>query len=492
MTGERFANVVLGGGSVLSITSLAYLILRHGWAAHYLAIGILAVGLVAALKLPVRHRINMALAVLSLVSTGYFSEAVCAVLQLMPPSNLIAPNMPMAFGDNAEVVKEQAKVAQAHTVPFDTRSKLKAIMDLRAQGLDAWPDIAAEALLEGWEEGKAATAVKINGVGVMPLSGIAGKPTVLCNESGQFIIYESDEYGFNNPKGLWGSGQLKIGAVGDSFTHGKCVPSDKNFVSLIRQQQPSTLNVGRSGNGPLCDLAAIKEYLSIVRPKVVLWEYFEGNDLADLEVELRNPILRRYLEAEFSQHLHSRQPAIDQALMEYVESVRHSREPLGHLRQYLVRQHSLSGVLDDVEGFIKLAHARQQISQAVQRLKPKDAREFLVRTTQARADDIELFRRILEQAKVSVEAWGGTMTFVYLPQWERYADVQYASKDRDRIIEVVKQLGIFVVDLHPAFIKHGDPVSLFPFRRYGHYTEEGNRLVAEEILKALAGVNHEA
>lgn len=475
---------------MVSIASLAYLILRHGWTIHYSTIGTLAVVLAAALKLPVRHRINMAFVVISLVSTGYFSEAVCAVLQLMPPSDLVALNLPMAFGDNAEVAEELAKIAQESGTAFDTRSKLKVIMDLRAQGLDAWPDVSASALFDGWEEGKAGTAVGISGVGVMPPGGIAGKHTVLCNERGKYITYESDEHGFNNPKGMWGSGQIVVAAVGDSFTHGKCVPSDKNFVSLIRQQQPATLNIGRSGNGPLFDLAAIREYLTIVRPKVVLWNYFEGNDLADLEVELRNPILRRYLEAEFSQHLYSRQPAIDQALMEYVESVRHSRKSLGRLKQYVARHRSLSDVLDEAEGFMKLAHVRQRILRVVQVLKTKDARESLVETAAAQAEDIELFRRILGQAKVNVEAWGGTLVFVYLPQWERYVDVEYASKDRDSILEVAKQLGIFVVDLHPAFIKYGDPVSLFPFRRHGHYTEEGNRLVAEEILKALAGVKH--
>ena len=31
----------------------------------------------------------------------------------------------------------------------------------------------------------------------------------------------------------------------------------------------------------------------------------------------------------------------------------------------------------------------------------------------------------------------------------------------------------------------GDPLSLFPFRRFGHYNEAGNRVVADTVLKGM-------
>ena len=34
---------------------------------------------------------------------------------------------------------------------------------------------------------------------LLPLSGISNATTVLCNESGEYSIYQSDRYGFNNP-----------------------------------------------------------------------------------------------------------------------------------------------------------------------------------------------------------------------------------------------------------------------------------------------------
>jgi hypothetical protein len=83
----------------------------------------------------------------------------------------------------------------------------------------------------------------------------------LCNESGQFVTYESDEHGFRNPKRLWGSGGIDVVALGDSFTQGYCVPSGREFVGLVRQRYPSTLNLGIAGEGPLLMLATLKEYV---------------------------------------------------------------------------------------------------------------------------------------------------------------------------------------------------------------------------------------
>ena len=60
--------------------------------------------------------------------------------------------------------------------------------------------------------------------------------------------------------------------------------------------------------------------------------------------------------------------------------------------------------------------------------------------------------------------------------------------NRQRVLSLVKQLGVAVIDLHPVFAAHRDPVSLFPFGLSGHYTEEGNRLVATTILSELSAL----
>ena len=102
------------------------------------------------------------------------------------------------------------------------------------------------------------------------------------------------------------------------------------------------------------------------------------------------------------------------------------------------------------------------------------------------AAGMALFRAVLLQAKASAKTWGGSLYFLYLPQWERYAMRSLVKQDREQVLEIVANLKIPVIDLHDAFESHGDPLSLFPVRQSGHYNTDGNRLLAETILKRLA------
>ena len=101
-----------------------------------------------------------------------------------------------------------------------------------------------------------------------------------------------------------------------------------------------------------------------------------------------------------------------------------------------------------------------------------------------------LFAKILTKAKARVETWGGELYFVYLPEYSRYKN-KYVSHDSFRkkaeVIEVVKELGIPVVDIHQeVFANHPDPLALFPFRLSGHYNADGYSEIAKAIV---TGVN---
>src|SRR5262249_7361046 len=133
------------------------------------------------------------------------------------------------------------------------------------------------------------------------------------------LLYDSDEYGFHNPPQLWKAGQVDIAAVGNSWTQGWCVPSDRNFVSLMRVRYPATLNLGMSGEGPLPILGIAREYLSVLEPKIVVWFYFEGNSLQELQEEKKYELLLRYVRSDFRQGLIRRQDEIDQALSTVAE-----------------------------------------------------------------------------------------------------------------------------------------------------------------------------
>ena len=164
---------------------------------------------------------------------------------------------------------------------------------------------------------------------LVPLGGISSSPTLLCNESGQFVSYSSDEHGFRNPRGIWNSVRADIAAVGESWTQGYCVSDGKGYVDLLRTHNMVVLNLGMSGQSSLLQLGAIKEYLPRYAPKRVLWFFTEGIDLPDLYIESTHPFLMGYLEPTFSQHLLTRQPEIDRALRRMVSDIE-ARERAPH------------------------------------------------------------------------------------------------------------------------------------------------------------------
>ena len=77
---------------------------------------------------------------------------------------------------------------------------------------------------------------------------------------------------------------------------------------------------------------------------------------------------------------------------------------------------------------------------------------------------MDLFREILSQAKRRVDAWGGQLYFVYLPEWARYNDyTSWGKSERSSVLTMVESLGIPIVDIDPAFQATGDPCLCFHF-----------------------------
>jgi hypothetical protein len=117
---------------------------------------------------------------------------------------------------------------------IDIRDRHEVIADLRKQGIEAVSQVALPVRFEKQPDSRKASTNN-PGVEIMPLGGIANKTTVACNQSGQYLVYETDEHGFHNPKGIWQSGHIDIAAVGNSFTLG--VPLTK-----FRRSDPKKLS----------------------------------------------------------------------------------------------------------------------------------------------------------------------------------------------------------------------------------------------------------
>ena len=136
------------------------------------------------------------------------------------------------------------------------------------------------------------------------MAGISHKKTVMCEENGPWIIYDSDRYGFNNYDKIWNNDNLFSYVIGDSFAYGACVNQNETISAKLGKYGYNSINLAYSGNGPLYMLGSLKEY-KLKKVNYVLWFYYEGNDLIDLQAELgcKNFNLQKYLDDEFSQNL---------------------------------------------------------------------------------------------------------------------------------------------------------------------------------------------
>jgi hypothetical protein len=369
---------------------------------------------------------------------------------------------------SAETQQDVAALAASTGAAFDIRNELEVLKELREHRRDAAPALMVGYFLDARNK-RSPIATDAS---LVPLGGISNTLTLLCNESGRYVTYDSDQHGFRNPPGMWRATKADLAVVGESFTQGYCVPDGKGFVDLLRGAYPITLNLGMSGQSAVLQLAAIKEYLPRYAPRRLVWVYSEGIDVQDLYKHFDDPILKQYLQPDFTQHLVNRQSEIDSTVRQYLAAAEtRERRDREHPRPKAFSAAALST--------IKLWRVRTVLAAT--------RADDQARSLGLLVDSHEYpMRQILQQAEALTRSWGGTMYFAYLPSWIRYRHQPRAlDSEHATIVKMVRELGIPLIDVQPAFDAQGDPLSLFPFRRFGHYNENGNRIVADAIANGL-------
>jgi hypothetical protein len=263
------------------------------------------------------------------------------------------------------------------------------------------------------------------------LSGLGEVPT-LTNFPEAF---PADRHGFENPPGLYDAHErLDVFVLGDSFVHGKrVVPVMRALLGT------SVYNAGYTGDGPLAELATLVEYGAPKRPRVVVWFFYEGNDLSDILEEKRHPDLARYWTSAFPIGLVSRVEERD-----------------ARVRRYLGEQ--LAPVYDDSSAF-----SGKRVRFLVRRFTtwlyglPESSglfalyqRFFRARFQAAAFDDLTAVAdvcRTLATAKTVTEGWGGELAVVYLPEYRRFAYAGYGDRHRQRVMACIASLRLRYVDL---------------------------------------------
>lgn len=372
----------------------------------------------------------------------------------------------------------------------DPSPKLLKVAALRSQGIKAYP------ALTPWSQ--AADPLIIEGRRVVGLSGIANVRTVFCNESQRdFLVFNSDPHGFRNPAEVWNE-KIEVALLGDSFIIGVCVDDNAHIAARLRQRIPGTLTVAYGGNGPLIELAVLREYLKPLRPRIVVWFYYEGNDLfrnvpnsvkpSDLEHASASDILTRYLDPSFSQNLFYIQAALDRAKREHVNHL--YNEQMAKVGDSKNDGAYWQAVFTSVRNGLTLDRTFRTVGFSA--FSPFQANTlrlggapFSNVAAGYRNRFMPLFARILRRARDEVSGWGGKMFFVYLPDSQAFRENATHPLKQD-VLKVARSLGMNIFDFQPVFKRHPDPESLFGLPNYsGHYSADGYALITRHLLPEI-------
>jgi hypothetical protein len=363
---------------------------------------------------------------------------------------------------------------------FDERTVRRFVLDARNSGADMLPLLVPRALIQRSGE-EFHSDIRVGEREVIPLSFVGHATVTLGNETGKHAVVKLDRHGFNNPDEVWDLKAIDVAAVGDSFTMGKCVGASENAIARIREAIPATVNLGLSGNSPLCDFATLVEYAAPLKPKTVLWLHY-ANDLAPYEMtqDEQTPLLMRYLEPGFSQHLEEIRPQIEATLRERAEA-----------------ELAKPGADTCWESFRALRGSAGARARRVLLL--SDLRSMLASAfgepLHAWSPDVASYAKVLKEARDRVAAWGGRFVWVCVPDVEEFdanaqSDLAPVFRVRAELLATVRSLGIETVDLKLALASGRDPHSLYAWGRTSaaglpHLTSEGYAVAAAEILKHL-------
>ncbi|MGH7467389.1 MAG: hypothetical protein ACRENP_05320 [Longimicrobiales bacterium] len=449
---EHVANLVLISAAAVCLLLLVGIVILQRDMTLPVALLIVFLALITAslglaLRAAIAVKINLCLVLIAIAISVAVAEI---VLEFNP--QLAGPGLGNAGG----------------AAPRGVRS---AVVEYRQRGIPAFPP------LHGWQIRTAgltdpALVIEREGRAILPIMPAAARTTtVLCDEAGHVTVYESDRFGFNNSDDLWTTGEFDVIAIGDSFVHGMCVSESENLVGRLRSRWPLTLNLGISGAGPLIELAVLREYVSSLKAKNVLWFYFEGNDLTDLETERRNRLLLDYLSPDAAPRLAGQHEASDQQVRRFLDHV--VTEPVP-----VKRVDRLENAISHAISIAKITSVRGLI-------------RFPMQAPPA-GSTLDLLANTLQNAKNLVHRNGGRLWFVYLPSYERFA--RWGTGDdfegRGRVLQAVRTLGIPVIDVLDPFSLDTNWRTIWAESNV-HYSPRGYALAAQAVAEALrAGPRH--
>ena len=291
---------------------------------------------------------------------------------------------------------------------------------------------------------------------LFPLSGISQKKTIMCNESGYYNNYISDRFGFNNDDKVYEKKDIHSVFIGDSFLHGACVNNVNNLISNLRStkffNEKNILNLGYGGNGPLINLATLREYFPKNKNvKYLFWIYYEGNDLKELNNELASETLLKYLKnSTYSQSLKKKQKEINN----YVFDLLNNNEKIDDETNFLSLKIIISILgIDRTRGLI------------FSKFDPKYKKNVEI---------LNSFKKIAQEIHIYSKYFKTELVFVYIPSSFKSEGKNYYED----VLNIIIDNKIKFLDL--TNVKFIYDKNMYP--KFGaHFNEKGYKALSDEI-----------
>lgn len=273
-----------------------------------------------------------------------------------------------------------------------------------------------------------------------------------------------DRNGFRNEADLTAA---NIVVIGDSFIEAPTMATAQLMTTVLAYLTGRTVaNLGLSAYGPQQELAVLKRYALALRPRVIVWAFYEGNDFKDL---------RRY------EKLH------DQVLGGHAPGL--FRTSLAH-NSIMALYRGLRGCVDRQQPLVPSGIFRTIDDSAVRMY-------FLHRTQAVTDNDLTALAGILAKADEIARQNDIRFLLLFVPTSFRvYHDLVACARESDCAIDDLPQRiestisnvsrRIEYVDLTPMFRAAAARGELIYRPDDIHWAPAGHRLAAEITMKVLA------
>ena len=300
---------------------------------------------------------------------------------------------------------------------------------------------------------------------IVPVSLVSNSKTLLCVDNEKPIYFKTDAFGFDNEVF---KKEIDVVLIGDSFAAGYCVDKEYRFNSQFKQKGLDIVNFGMGGNGPLLEFASLVEYAELFNYKTIVWLFTPENDYENFEREIKNPILKKYLDPNFRQNLVSKNEEKNELYYEYFQKKDRPFREL--LRQYHLDLNLLRKKIKNIEF-----------------KKENKTKNYL---TYYDFQTVNSVNNVFKNLKNYADIKGKNLLIVFNvlnPEFLFNDKADELKKDIERNKSFLKNKGIDFFDFNEYISKKYVKSNIDQIMKkrddniWDHYTEEGYRLLTEQI-----------